>query len=175
MTPESAGNLTLELFRADPFPFRWRLERVLLSGIEVADATSFAWNGDWWLSATGGETAAAGWDRLSFYRGPGPLGPWTPAFDGPALIDASAARPAGRVFEHEGALWRPAQDCRAGYGSGLAFCRIDALAPGAFRQTPIRRFSAPGGLHTFNMTERFVAIDAAGSRARADWLEGFDA
>ena len=103
-----------------------------------------------------------------------PLGPWTPAFDGPALIDASAARPAGRVFEHEGALWRPAQDCRVGYGSGLALCRIDALAPGAFRQTPMRRFASPGGLHTFNMTDRFAAIDAAGPRARASWLGGFD-
>jgi hypothetical protein len=174
MTPESGRNRTLELYRADPFPFRWTLERVLLSGIEIADATPFAWNGDWWLSATGGETEGASWDRLSLYRGSSPLGPWTPASDGPALIDASAARPAGRVFEHEGALWRPAQDCRAGYGSGLAFCRIEALAPGAFRQTPVRRFAPPGGLHTFNMTDRFAAIDAAGPRARADWLASFD-
>jgi hypothetical protein len=115
----------------------------------------------------------ASWDSLSFYCGASPLGPWTPAFDGPALIDASAARPAGRVFEHEGALWRPAQDCRVGYGSGLALCRIDALAPGAFRQTPMQRFTPPGGLHTFNMTDRFAAIDAAGPRARASWLRGF--
>jgi hypothetical protein len=174
MTPETGQNRTLELYRADPFPLRWTLDRVLLSGVEIADATPFAWNGDWWLSATGGETAGASWDRLTFYRGPSPLGPWTPAFDGPALIDASAARPAGRVFEHEGALWRPAQDCRAGYGSGLTFCRIDALAPGAFRQTPMRRFAPPGGLHTFNMTDRFAVIDAAGPRALASWLRGFD-
>jgi len=174
MMPESGPNRTLELFRADPFPFRWTLDRVLLSGVEIADATPFAWNGDWWLSAAGGETEGASWDRLSFYRAPSPIGPWRPAFDGPALIDASAARPAGRVFEHEGALWRPAQDCRVGYGSGLAFCRIDALGPGAFRQTPMRRFTSPGGLHTFNMTERFAVIDAAGPRARASWLKGLD-
>jgi hypothetical protein len=110
---------------------------------------------------------------LSLYGGPGPLGPWAPAIDGPALIDASAARPAGAVFEHEGALWRPAQDCRADCGAGLAFCRIDALAPGVFRQTPMRRFAPPGGLHTFNLTDRFAAIDAAGPRARAAWLESF--
>ena len=174
MIPESGQNRTLELYRADPFPFRWTFDRVLLSGVEIADATPFAWNGDWWLSATGGETAGASWDRLSFYRGSSPLGPWTPTFDGPALIDASAARPAGRVFEHEGALLRPAQDCRAGYGAGLAFCRIDTLAPGAFRQTPMQRFASAGGLHTFNMTDRFAAIDAAGPRARAAWLRGFE-
>jgi hypothetical protein len=174
MMPESGRNRTLELYRADPFPFHWTLDRVLLSGAEIADATPFMWNGDWWLSATGGETEGASWDRLSFYRAPDPIGPWTPAFDGPALIDASAARPAGRVFEHDGALWRPAQDCRAGYGSGLAFCRIDALAPGEFRQTPMHRFAPPGGLHTFNITNRFAVIDAAGPRARASWLKGLD-
>ena len=70
MMPESGQTRTLELYRADPFPFRWTLERVLLSGVEIADATPFAWNGDWWLSATGGETAGASWDRLSLYRGP---------------------------------------------------------------------------------------------------------
>ena len=174
MTPESGQNRTLELYRADPFPFRWTLDRVLLSGVEVADATPFAWKTSWWLSATGGETAGASWDRLSFYRGPGPLGPWTPAFNEPALIDASAARPAGRVFEHEGALLRPTQDCRAGYGAGLAFCRIEVLAPGAFRQTPIQRFTSGSGPHTFNLTDRFAVIDAAGPRARAAWLKGFD-
>lgn len=172
MIPESGQNRTLELYRADPFPFRWTLDRVLLDGAEIADATPFAWNGDWWLSAAGGETEGASWDRLSFYRAATPLGPWTPAFDGPALIDASAARPAGRVFEHAGALWRPAQDCRAGYGAGLAFCRVETLAPGTFRQTAMRRFASPGGLHTFNMTDRFTAIDAAGPRARAAWLAG---
>jgi hypothetical protein len=174
MIPESGQNRTLELYRADPFPFRWTLDRLMLSGVEIADATPFAWNGDWWLGAAGGETAGASWDCLSFYRGPSPLGPWSPAFDGPASIDASAARPAGRVFEHEGALWRPAQDCRAGYGAGLAFCRIDALAPGVFRQTAKQRFASPGGLHTFNMTDRFAVIDAAGPTGRTAWLKGFD-
>jgi hypothetical protein len=174
MMPESRQNRTLELYRADPFPSRWTLDRVLLSGIEIADATPFARNGDWWLTATCGETEGASWDSLSLYWSSSPLGPWTPAFDGPALIDASAARPAGRVFEHDGALLRPAQACRAGYGAGLAFCRIETLAPGAFRQTAMQRFASTGGLHTFNMTDRFAVIDAAGPRARAAWLKGFD-
>jgi len=174
MMPESRQSRRLELYRADPFPFRWTLDRVMLSEIEIADATPLAQNGDWWLTATCGETEGASWDSLSIFRGASPVGPWTSAFEGPALIDASAARPAGRIFEHEGALWRPAQDCRAGYGSGLAFCRIDELAPGAFRQTAVQRFAPPGGLHTFNMTDRFAVIDAAGGRARAAWLSGFD-
>ena len=173
MMPESGANRTLELYRAESFPSRWTLDRVLLSGVEVADATPFAWHGEYWLTAAGGEAAGASWDSLSLYRAPSPLGPWTPASDGPALIDAATSRPAGAVFEHEGALLRPAQDCRAGYGAGLTFCRIDALGPNLIRQTPVRRYAPPGGLHTFNLSGRFAAIDAAGPRARAAWLDGF--
>jgi len=172
MMPESSSNRTLELYRADPFPFRWTLDRILVSGVSLADATPLIWNGQWWLTAASGATEGSTWDSLALYRGDGPLGPWRRATDGPALIDASTARPAGRVFEHGGALIRPAQDCRVGYGAGVAFCRVEAIGPNVFRQTPIRRAVAPLGLHTFNLSERFTAIDAAGSRARAAWLEG---
>ena len=171
MMPESGANRTLELYRAEHFPDRWTLDRVLFSDVELADATPFEWAGKWWLTAASGEATGSTWDALSLFSGAGPLGSWTPAFAGPALIDASAARPAGRLFTLEGALWRPAQDCRAGYGAGLAFCRVDALAPGVFEQTVIGRFAPPGGLHTFNASERFVVIDAAGSQARAPWLD----
>ena len=173
MMPESGANRTLELYRADPFPFRWTLDRTLISDVAIADATPFACNGEWWLTATLAETEGASWDSLALFSGPGPLGPWTPAGDGPALIDAAAARPAGRVFEHEGALIRPAQDCRGGYGAGLTFCRIDALGPGLFRQTPIRQASgARRPAHFQYDPQRFTAIDAAGPRARSNLLAG---
>ena len=92
--------------------------------------------------------------------------------DGPQLIDASAARPAGNVFLHGDALLRPAQDCTDGYGSGLAFCRIDEVGPGSFRQTIVRRLRPPARVHTFNFTPRYVAIDRAGTRARNPSLAG---
>ena len=173
MMPESGANRTLELYRADPFPLRWTLDRTLFSDVALADATPFACNSEWWLTATLAETEGASWDSLALFSGPGPLGPWTPTGDGPALIDAAAARPAGRVFEHQGALIRPAQDCRGGYGAGLTFRRIEALGPGLFRQTPIPEATAMGGLHTFNQSACFTTIDAAGPRARSNLLAGF--
>ncbi|THD44189.1 MAG: hypothetical protein E7774_11190 [Bradyrhizobium sp.] len=172
MMPESGGNRTLDLYRAEHFPDRWKLERTLIAGAELADATPFFHNGQWWLMAASGDLTGSTWDTLVLYSGGGPLGPWTPTSNGPALIDASAARPAGHIFTHEGALWRPAQDCRAGYGAGLALCRIDALGPGRFAQAPMLRFAPPGGMHTINATERFVAMDVAGPRARFAWAEG---
>ena len=172
MMPESWANRTLEIYRADPFPYRWTLDRVLLADVEMSDATSFAWRGDWWLTAATKEPGTSTWDCLSLFSGPGPLGPWSPSSDGPALVDASAARPAGHLFSRDGELWRPAQDCSGGYGSGLALCRVDELGPGKFRQTAMRRFMPPGGMHTFNATDRFIVIDTVGLRGRSAWLDG---
>jgi hypothetical protein len=172
MMPESSGNRTLEIYRADPFPYRWTLDRVVLSGVELSDATPFEWGGQWWLSAASSEPETSTWDCLSLFSGPGPLGPWTAAGEGPALLDASAARPAGNLFRRGGELWRPAQDCTSGYGGGLALCRVDAVEPGALNQTVMRRYAPAAGMHTFNATDRFATIDRVGRRARSARLDG---
>ena len=167
MMPESSGARTLEVYRADPFPYRWILDRVVLRDVEISDATPFRWNDEWLLTGATNEPGASSWDCLSLFCGPSPLGPWSAIGEGPALIDASAARPAGNPFRVGGDLIRPAQDCSAFYGSGLAFCRIDEAGQGApFRQTPIRRISPPAGIHTFNFTSQYLAIDRVGPRGR---------
>jgi hypothetical protein len=168
MMPESSAARTLELYRADPFPYRWTLDRVVMRDIEISDATPFAWDAAWLLSGATNEPGTSSWDCLSLFSGPSPLGPWTPLGDGPAVIDASAARPAGNVFRVGADLIRPAQDCSAFYGSGLSFCRIDEARAGVpFRQTPMRRIAPPAGIHTFNFSARCLAIDRVGPRARA--------
>ena len=166
MMPESSGARTLEVYRADPFPYRWILDRVVMRDVEISDATPFRWKNDWVLSGATNEPGASSWDCLSLYSGPGPLGPWAELGDGPALIDASAARPAGNLFRVGDDLIRPAQDCSSFYGSGLAFCRVDEVAPRSFRQTPLRRLKPPAGVHTFNFTTRYLAIDRVGPRGR---------
>lgn len=172
MMPESSANRTLEIYRADPFPYRWTLDRVALQDIEISDATAFEMAGAWWLTGATNEPGTSMRDCLSLFSGPGPLGPWTLSGGGPVLIDASAARPAGHVFRHGYEVWRPAQDCTQGYGSGLALCRIDDIGLGTLHQTVMRRWKPPGGMHTFNASERLAAIDTVGDRGRAAWADG---
>ncbi|HEY1942635.1 MAG TPA: hypothetical protein VGH40_10985 [Roseiarcus sp.] len=172
MMPESCANRSLEIYRADPFPFSWTLDRVVLSGVDISDATAFPFAGSWWLTGATNAPGTSTWDCLSLFTGNSPVGPWTPSGDGPVLVDASAARPAGRIFRHGEELWRPAQDCTRGYGSGLALCRVDAVGPGVLEQTVMRRYRPKGGLHTFNASERFVAIDGTVARAKSAWFDG---
>ena len=80
-------------------------------------------------------------------------------------IDVRAARPAGRVFRHEGRLSRPAQDGSPVYGTAIVVHRIDTLTPDDFRETAVARIEptwTPGivGTHTLNAAGRLSATDA---------------
>ena len=172
MMPESSANRTLELYVAEAFPDRWKLHSVLLDDLSVSDATAFEHDGRWWLTATTNEPDTSTWDCLSLFSSPSPVGPWNRSGDLPILVDASAARPAGQIVRLGSALWRPAQDCTRGYGSGLALCRIDELRDGVLRQSVVRRLGPPAGapdqgVHTLNSDGQFEVIDAVGQMTRA--------
>lgn len=170
MMPEASGGSRLDLYRAERFPDRWVRDRTLIEGLDISDATPFEADGRWWMTATTGEGGST-WDCLSLFSAPGPLGPWTRCGDGPFLIDASCARPAGHIQEIGGVLWRPAQDCVGGYGKGLALCRIDHVGEDGLRQTVATRLGPPpgapqGGVHTLNIGGGFEFIDAVGPASR---------
>jgi hypothetical protein len=171
MMPESSNARALELYRADPFPEKWTLDRVLIDDVDLADATWFEHEGRYWMTAATSEEGGSSWDCLATFVGASPLGPWRRCGEGPALVDASAARPAGHLFRRDGGLWRPAQDCTRGYGSGLALCRVDRLEESAFQQTVQRRLGPPPGVsaegvHTFNAAAGFETIDVIGLRRK---------
>lgn len=172
MMPESSGGNRLDLYRAESFPDRWVRDRTLIAGLDLSDATPFEAHGRWWMTATTGEGGSS-WDCLSLFSAPGLLGPWTRCGDGPVLVDASCARPAGLVQTIGGALWRPAQDCVGGYGKGLALCRIDHVGEDGFRQTVAKRLgpppgAPPDGVHTLNIGGGFEFIDAVGPARKRD-------
>lgn len=171
MMPESSSCRRLDLYRAERFPDRWVFDRTLIDGLEISDATPFEAEGRWWMTATVSEEGGSSWDCLSLFTAPNRLGPWTRCGDGPVLIDASCARPAGHVQTIGGALWRPAQDCVGGYGAGLALCRIDHLDVDGFHQTLATRLGPPSGapadgVHTLNIGGGFEFIDAVGREAK---------
>ena len=176
MIPETSNALTLELYRAVEFPWRWEFDRTLLDDVSLADATIFAKDGRFWMTAAYQEPATSSWDTLAVYVADDKLGPWRPIAAEPLLIDAAVVRPAGKVFEHDGELFRPAQDCRAGYGSALSICRIDAIGEGRFEQTLIKRLAPPSGgpalgVHTLNTLGAIETIDACGPRPRFSRVE----
>ena len=72
-------------------------------------------------------------------------------------------------------LWRPVQDCSAGYGSALAFARVTRLTPDAYAQEvgpslrPLPGWKARGA-HTLDAAAGVEVIDVlarAGQRLPA--------
>jgi hypothetical protein len=75
------------------------------------------------------------------------------------------ARNAGGIFEFDGKILRPAQDCNNGYGKGLVF-QVLNHENGKFSFTEYKRFYPTSkkynsGLHTFNLSETqdLIAVD----------------
>lgn len=169
MLPETSAASRVQLYRADPFPDRWLPDTVLIEGRRMADATPVFHQGQWWLFATSDEDGGSSWDELHLFHAPNLLGPWSPHVCNPVLIDAGAARPAGRMWHEDGVLMRPAQDCRTGYGVGLAICRVDRLDPNGFLQRVVERIVPPGGgngVHTINRAADWETVDLKVSRQR---------
>ena len=134
----------------------------------VADATPILHEGVWWIFASLNDDGGSSWDQLALYHAPDLLGPWTPHHANPVLIDAGAARPAGAMWHDGRTLMRVAQDCRDGYGRGLAICRVDRLDEDGFAQTVVARLGAPPGsaafgAHTLNSGGWIEVIDLNGT------------
>ena len=166
LVPESSLTRKLWIYRSLRFPDRWERCGMLLDGIEASDATLFRHAGRWWMTSSTREGAGGYSDTLTIHHADDLFGPWTPHAQRPALVDISAARPAGRVVVRDGRLWRPVQDCARGYGRALALAEIEELTPDRFRQT-IRHRITPGplwpgrALHTLNRSGRLECIDGA--------------
>jgi len=172
LVPESAQNRTVEAYRCVDFPLRWRLERVLLDGVRLVDATFHRTAGRWWLFANGaaGESGVFN-DELSLFHARGLFDEWQPHPRSPVRSDARSSRPAGALYWRNGALYRPAQICVPRYGAGLALHRVLRLAPEAYAEREVQRIVPPAGgalrgLHTVNRAGELTVVDALARRRR---------
>ena len=172
MIPETAQNRTVELYRCTEFPHRWKLERVLLEGVRLVDATLHRGAERWWMFAN----AAAGEgrvfdDELSLFHAPRLRGDWQPHLRNPVRSDARCSRPAGSLFWRNGALHRPAQICVPRYGAGLALQRVVRLTPHEYAERAVERLVPAGaggllGLHTLNRAGHLTVVDGFMRRRR---------
>jgi hypothetical protein len=173
MLPETAGNGTVEVYRCETFPHRWRLHRVLLENVSAFDATLWRKDDLWWMFVNIAEPGADSSDELHLYRSTTPFGPWTAHRGNPVVSDVRRARSAGPLFTRNGNLYRPSQDCSLAYGHSILINRVDALDDGDYRETTVHRID-PGWrkdilrVHTLGGSKRLRVIDYLVNRKQ--WL-----
>jgi hypothetical protein len=171
MVPESAENRTIEIYRCVDFPHRWRRERVLLDNVFAADATLHRADGRWWMFANVSANGAEIHDELHVFTSERLLDGWEPIACNPVKSDVRGARPAGRLFNQGGKLYRPAQICAPLYGSGIALQRVTRLDQRGYAEEEERRIVPAEregllGLHTINRAGDLSVIDAFARRPR---------
>jgi hypothetical protein len=164
MLPESGAYKTVELYRADSFPDRWTLEKVLFDGVIAVDTTLWREDGIYWFFVTILDPPEAG-PQLFLFFAESLTGEWNYHPSNPICSDVRFARGAGRVFLENGRRIRPSQDHSYGYGCACNFRHIVELTKTTYREVSlgsIRPSWEKGltGTHTYNRSGPFEVIDA---------------
>jgi hypothetical protein len=164
MIPETFQHRRIELYRAEEFPGRWVLDRVLVDDVSGVDATLAPFDGLWWLFVSQASPSGAFGHELSLYYADTPLGPWVPHPGNPVVTEVRQARPAGRPFQLGDRLIRPGQDCSVRYGYAISFNRIELLSRTEYRERAMARLGPdwfPGAVatHTYNRSQSVEVLD----------------
>lgn len=171
MVPESAASGTVDLYHCTRFPDSWEFVHSLLRDTYAVDATLLEGDSRTWLFANIKEDRGSSLNALHLFWADDPLSQtWHPHPANPVVRDIGSARPAGRIFRHNGELIRPSQDSSRRYGGALKFNRILRLDQDTYVEEPIAGFAPAGGkiraTHTFNQAGGMTVIDAVVRRPR---------
>jgi hypothetical protein len=171
MIPETGANRTVELYRCASFPDRWELVRVLMHDVRCTDATLHRIGDRWWMFANTNLGDSVGADELNLFYADDLFGKWRAHRNNPVKSDVRGTRPAGRLYESGGALYRPAQVGAPMYGSAVSINRILELDPNTYAEREVERIAPTYpkrvlGIHTLNRAGGLCVMDAFTRRVR---------
>jgi len=120
MVPEGGRGGAIEVYQCEEFPDHWRKRATLMRDLQYADATLFEHQAKWWLFVTIKRGLfALNRDLFVFWADTPLTDQWNPHPANPVVRGFKGARPAGRLFELGGKLFRPSQESLVRYGHGL--------------------------------------------------------
>ncbi len=89
----------------------------------------------------------------------------------PIVTEISTSRCAGRIFNHDGKIFRPSQDCSGGYGRALNLMQITKLSESEYEENLVTKVEPDWdkrlvGMHTFTLDKNIMVLDACTRRRR---------
>jgi len=136
LVPESGAAGEVRLYRASPFPTRWDRIETLLSGAPYSDSSLIHFRSRWWMFTCSDPHRN---DALRLFSAQRLVGPWSEHPCSPVVTsNPHWARPAGRVFEHEGRLFRFGQDDAPWYGHQVWALEITELTSSTYAERLVR-------------------------------------
>lgn len=166
MTPETRSAKSINLYQCTDFPTEWKHRATLIDSINAVDPTILFHKNKWWLFANVAEHEGTSTeDELYLFYSDNLLSHnWKSHPMNPVISDVKRARPAGKILERNGILYRPSQCCNPWYGYGIKLNEIVALTENDYSEREIA-FIEPKwdkkliGVHTLCHENRLTMID----------------
>ncbi|KAB5491519.1 MULTISPECIES: hypothetical protein [Flagellimonas] len=173
MIPETAENKQIELYKCDQLPLKWSLEKVLMKDVQAVDTTIISHENTYWLfcNIKENEGSSTSNELFLFYADNLVTNNWTPHPKNPIVSDVSSSRPAGKIFEYNGHLIRPSQNCAKHYGHGMQLQMIKVLTKEDYQEINLQSIYPNWekdlvSTHTINQTGKLTVIDALVKRRK---------
>ena len=164
--PESHENKTIDLYKCIKFPYCWKKEKTLLGDIIAVDTTPFFYNNKWWIFTNViKEQDFPHHDDMYLYYCDDILNDkWISHPKNPIVSDVSNARCAGKIFEHNGDIYRPSQNCEGHYGKSININKIVILNEFEYKEKKIDEITSDfdddlDSIHTFNFSNNMSVVD----------------
>lgn len=163
--PEQSASNKLEVFQIHPTTYQLEHPVEILSNFKAVDPSLILKDEKWYLFCT--DASDKGADvRLHIFIADTLTGPYRPHQKNPVKTDISSARCGGKIFTHEGIIYRPSQDSSETYGGEIVIQRIDLLTEEKFSETEINRIQPSHlqgkynkGCHTLSSLGKRTLVD----------------
>lgn len=154
MVPEAGLSGEVSLYRAKRFPDQWEKVHTLVGHIMYGDPQIFHYKNKWYLFLT-----QSGDNNLIVYRADDLMGDWKWF----TQVQDWNQRSAGNIFEYEGKVLRPVQDCTQLYGGAIVFKELEinesTVVEKVYSRIDPTWFPNLIGTHTFNFDNNYVVLD----------------
>ena len=163
--PESSTNNTIDAYECSEFPKRWSFHTTLMENITATDSILFYKDGKWWLftSITRYQNQKRENELFLFYSDNPLSDKWISHPKNPIVSNSKGSRSAGKIFEENGKILRPAQDGSKRYGYGIIFYQINVLNETDYQEKEIRTIYPWDkkiiGVHSYEQENKLTVID----------------
>lgn len=160
--PEANQTKKVMLYRFDEERLALKEDAVLLEGFPIVDATLHHHDNKWFIFLVNQKHSHT---HLEIYHSDDLRGPYLPHENNPVMIDCSKARPAGKMFDIQGSIIRPSQNCTEHYGQSITLEEIELLTTKRFSTkpfvtiNPIENSDYSKGIHTINSDDNITVFD----------------
>lgn len=170
MIPESRLAKAVKLYKSTDFPTRWSFVKDLLHGTYV-DPTVFHFNGMWWMFVSPTQNRNS---TLRLFYADSLFGPWVEHPKSPIVKEnAHIARPAGKILEVDGRMYRFAQDDEPRYGIQVYAFEILELTTETYSERMVGKEAILRPSQSFFKEEGIHQIDAH-QIGKGDWIAAID-